>query len=78
MKTNAPKEDGMNRTDFFESTTEPTESLADERALYSEAMFGTTTLCVVEAPADRSDAPTETEWSAFMGLPWNTKEPRLH
>ena len=59
----------MTGYDFCESTTEPAESLVSERVFYADAMHGTPTIHVVAVPVDACDVPTDTEWSAFMGMP---------
>ena len=59
----------MKSCDFCESTTDPAESLASERVLYADAMHGTPTIHVVVVPVAAYDVPTDTEWSAFMGMP---------
>jgi hypothetical protein len=59
----------MTGYDFCESTTDPAGSLASERVLHADAMNGTPTIHVVVVPVAANDVPTDTEWSAFMGMP---------
>lgn len=59
----------MNRYQFFRSTSDPTESATGERARHAELVQASDTVYVEVGPVTDSDDLTETEWSAFMGLP---------
>jgi hypothetical protein len=63
------EESDMKSYDFCESTTDPAESLVWELVLDADAMHGTPTIHVVVVPVAAYDVPTDTEWSAFMGMP---------
>lgn len=59
----------MNRHRFYRSTSDLTESPPGEEACHADGMQATTPVFVEVVLVNDSDELTETEWSAFLGLP---------